>query len=103
MINEEAPGVYSIPHSAADGKNVIIFGDTSAIAVDVGTYPEEGLEMADFIRDKGYKANRVIITHGHRDHILGGEAFHGSDVYAPYENTCRNSTTNSTTRHTVGP
>ena len=85
MINEEVPGIYSVPHSAAEGKNVIIFGQESAIAVDVGTYPEEGQEMADFIREKGYEPNRVIITHGHRDHILGGEVFHGADVYAPHK------------------
>ena len=85
MIQEEAPGIYSVPHSAAEGKNVIILGETSAIAVDVGTFPEEGQEMADFISDKGYEAKRVIITHGHRDHILGGECFHGADVFAPHK------------------
>ena len=85
MITEEAPGIFSVPHSAAEGKNVIVLGEKTAIAVDVGTHPEEGQLMADFIRQRGYTPNRVIITHGHRDHILGGHAFRGSDVYAPRE------------------
>lgn len=83
MIVEEAPGIFSVSHSASDGKNVIVFGEKTAVAIDVGTYPEEGQQMADFIRERGFTPNRVIITHGHRDHILGGEAFHGSDVFAP--------------------
>lgn len=85
MIVEEAPGIFSVPHSAAEGKNVIVFGEKTAIAVDVGAYPEEGRQMADFISARGYKPNRVIITHGHHDHILGGEAFRGADVFAPHK------------------
>lgn len=83
MIVEEAPGIFSAPHSTAEGKNVIVLGEQAAIAIDVGALPEEGRLMADFIRERGYDANRVIITHGHRDHILGGEVFRGADVYAP--------------------
>lgn len=83
MIHEEAPGIYSVPHSAAEGKNVIVFSKSMAIAIDVGTFPEEGEMLANFIREKGYEPNKVIITHGHRDHILGGEVFQGSDIYAP--------------------
>ena len=82
MIVEEAPGIFSVPHSAAEGKNVIVLGTKAAVVIDVGTYPEEGRQMADFIIARGYTPNRVIITHGHRDHILGGEAFRGSDVFA---------------------
>ena len=83
MIVEEAPGIFSVPHSAAEGKNVIVLGRETAFAIDVGTHPEEGRQMADFIRARGYSPNRVILTHGHRDHILGGEAFRGADVFAP--------------------
>ena len=83
MIVEEAPGIFSVPHSAVEGKNVIVLGEETAFAIDVGTYPEEGRQMADFISARGYTPNRVIITHGHRDHILGGDAFRGADVFAP--------------------
>ena len=27
MIVEEAPGIFSVPHSAAEGKNVIALGE----------------------------------------------------------------------------
>ena len=83
MIVEESRGIFSVPHSAAEGKNVIVLGQKAAVAIDVGAYPEEGRQMADFIRERGYTPNRVIITHGHRDHILGGEDFLGADVYGP--------------------
>ncbi|MDE2859827.1 MAG: MBL fold metallo-hydrolase [Chloroflexota bacterium] len=85
MIVEEARGIFSVPHSAAEGKNVIVLGEEAAFAIDVGTFPEEGRRMADFISARGYRPNRVIITHGHRDHILGGDAFRGADVFAPHK------------------
>jgi glyoxylase-like metal-dependent hydrolase (beta-lactamase superfamily II) len=81
-IQEVAPGIFATDHRVADGKNGIIFGQRGAIAVDVGTYPEEGQVMADFIRQQSYEPNRVLLTHGHGDHILGGAAFAGAEVYA---------------------
>ena len=81
-IQEVAPGIYATDHRVADGKNAVILGERGALAVDVGTYPEEGQIMADFIRQQGYTPDRVILTHGHGDHILGGAAFVGSEVYA---------------------
>jgi glyoxylase-like metal-dependent hydrolase (beta-lactamase superfamily II) len=81
-IQEVAPGIFASDHRVADGKNGIIFGARGALAVDVGTYPEEGQIMADFIRQQNYAPDRVILTHGHGDHILGGAAFAGGEVYA---------------------
>ena len=81
-VKEVAPGIFASDHRVADGKNGIILGERGALAIDVGTYPEEGQVMADFIRQRGYTHDRVILTHGHGDHILGGAAFAGSEVYA---------------------
>jgi glyoxylase-like metal-dependent hydrolase (beta-lactamase superfamily II) len=76
-VTEVLPGLYTSDHQVAEGKNAIILGERGALAVDVGTYPEEGQIMADFIRSQGYTPNRVILTHGHGDHVLGGAAFAG--------------------------
>jgi cyclase len=90
-VTEVLPGLYTSDHQVAEGKNAIILGERGALAVDVGTYPEEGQIMADFIRSQGYTPNRVILTHGHGDHVLGGAAFAGSEVYARIEtpDVCR--------------
>jgi cyclase len=82
MITEQAPGIYSVEHSTAEGKNAVIIGSRVALVVDCGKHPEEGQAMADFIRAQGYTPDRVILTHGHDDHILGGQVFAGSDVFA---------------------
>lgn len=82
MITELCPGIYSVDHSVAEGKNGIVLTQRGAIAIDVGLKPEEGQAMADFIRQCGYEPNRVILTHGHSDHVLGGAAFDGAEVYA---------------------
>jgi glyoxylase-like metal-dependent hydrolase (beta-lactamase superfamily II) len=82
MITEIAPGVFSADHSIAEGKNGIILGSRVALVIDVGTYPEEGQAMADFIRARGREANRVVLTHGHYDHVLGGAVFRGLEVFA---------------------
>jgi glyoxylase-like metal-dependent hydrolase (beta-lactamase superfamily II) len=38
--------------------------------------------MAGFIQARGGKPNRLILTHGHGDHILGGAAFAGAEIFA---------------------
>ncbi|HLA42294.1 MAG TPA: MBL fold metallo-hydrolase [Aggregatilineales bacterium] len=81
-ITEVAPGIFSFAHRVADGKNAIILGERGAVAVDVCMHSDEGQAMADFIRSKGFQPNRVILTHGHSDHVLGGAAFRGAEVFA---------------------
>lgn len=81
-INEVAPGIYSFDHDRADGKNAIIIGQRKVVAVDVGDSNVVGQGMADFIRSQGRQPDVVILTHGHDDHVLGGAAFAGSEVYA---------------------
>jgi glyoxylase-like metal-dependent hydrolase (beta-lactamase superfamily II) len=82
MFTELAPGVYSVATRFVDGTNGIIVGKRGALAVDVGYYPDEGSATADFIRALGRLPNRVVLTHGHSDHVLGGAAFAGADVFA---------------------
>ncbi|MDP6699848.1 MAG: MBL fold metallo-hydrolase, partial [Candidatus Latescibacteria bacterium] len=82
MFAQIAPGVYSAGHQVAEGKNAIVFGARGALAIDGGTYPQEGQAMADFIRGKGCEPLRLALTHGHADHVLGAGALAGGEVYA---------------------
>ncbi|MCZ6636459.1 MAG: MBL fold metallo-hydrolase, partial [bacterium] len=81
MFTEEAPGVYSVASRFVDGKNGIVVGERGAVAVDGSNYEEEGQAMADFIRGQGFEPNRLMLTHGHGDHILGAGPLAGGDVY----------------------
>ena len=38
--------------------------------------------MADFIRGKGFEPNRMMLTHGHGDHIWGGKPLAMGEVFA---------------------
>jgi len=82
VFTEIGPGVYSVAHRFVDGKNGIVFGTRRAVAIDVCNYPDEGEAMATFICDHGFPADRVILTHGHGDHVLGGPVFAGGEVFA---------------------
>jgi glyoxylase-like metal-dependent hydrolase (beta-lactamase superfamily II) len=82
MITEIIPGVYAVDHAVAEGKNAIIVGTRAVWAIDAGTHPHEGQEMADFIRGLNRPADRLIYTHGHGDHALGSAAFHGAEIVA---------------------
>ncbi len=82
MATEIAPGVFTTDHQVADGKNAIIFGARRALAIDTGTYPEEGQEMVDFIRAQGRAPDLLVLTHGHGDHVLGSAPFKGAEVVA---------------------
>ena len=81
MFREEAPGVYSVASRFVDGKNGIVVGKRGAIAVDGSNYDDEGQAMADFIREQGFEPDRLMLTHGHGDHILGAGPLAGGDVY----------------------
>jgi len=82
MITEIDEGVFSAPHSIAEGKNAIIFGCQSALAIDCGLLESEGQAMAEFIRAKNFAVDKLALTHCHNDHILGGKAFEGAVVFA---------------------
>lgn len=82
MFSEVADGVFSVDSRFVEGKNGIILGRRGALTVDVGLYPDEGQAMADFVRSKGWQPDRVVLTHGHHDHVLGGVAYQGAEVFA---------------------
>lgn len=82
MFMEVAPGVFTVEHRVAEGKNGIIFGRRIALAIDSGNEPDEGRAMAEFIRARGMPPDRLALTHGHGDHVLGGAALAGGEVFA---------------------
>jgi glyoxylase-like metal-dependent hydrolase (beta-lactamase superfamily II) len=82
MFEEIAAGIFSAEHQVAEGKNAIVFGRRSALAIDGGTYEKEGRAMADFICDKGYQPDLLALTHGHGDHVLGAKPLAAGEVYA---------------------
>lgn len=82
MFTEEVPGVYSVASRFVDGKNGIILGERGAIAVDCSNYEDEAQAMVDFIREKGYDRQDIVLTHGHGDHILGAKPLLGGQVFA---------------------
>lgn len=83
MFTELATGVWSYANRFVDGKCGIVVGKRCALAVDACYYPDEAQAMADFIRAQDCEPNRVALTHGHSDHVLGGlPAFAGAEVFA---------------------
>jgi cyclase len=82
MFTEEASGVFSVASRFVDGMNGIVVGERAALAIDCSNYEDEGQAMADFIRDKGFEPNRLVLTHGHGDHIWGGKPLKSGEVFA---------------------
>ncbi|MBT3602803.1 MAG: MBL fold metallo-hydrolase [Candidatus Latescibacteria bacterium] len=82
MFTEEASGVFGVASRFVDGKNGIVVGERAALAIDCSNYEDEGQAMADFIRDKGFAPDRLVLTHGHGDHIWGGKPLKSGDVFA---------------------
>lgn len=82
MFTELAPGIFSVESRFVDGKNGIVIGERAALAIDGSNYPDEGQTMADFIRSHGHEPERLLLTHGHNDHILGAGPLAGGEVFA---------------------
>jgi cyclase len=82
MFEEIATGVFSVDHQVVEGKNGVVLGRRGAVAIDGGNYPEEGQAVAEFLHARGYAPRRLVLTHGHGDHILGGGALADGEVFA---------------------
>lgn len=82
MFEELRPGIFSVDHRVADGKNGVIFGRRAALALDGGIDPAEGEATAEFLCDRGRPPDRLALTHGHGDHILGAAALARGEVFA---------------------
>jgi glyoxylase-like metal-dependent hydrolase (beta-lactamase superfamily II) len=74
--------VFSVASRFVDGMYGIVVGERAALAIDCSNYEDEGQAMADFIRDKGFEPNRLVLTHGHGDHIWGGKPLKSGEVFA---------------------
>ncbi len=82
IFAEVAPGVFSASGDYVDNKNGIVRGTRCALAIDGGNDPEDGQAMADHIRQLGGTPDRLALTHGQGDHILGAAALAQGEVYA---------------------
>ncbi|MFJ2820659.1 MBL fold metallo-hydrolase [Streptomyces toxytricini] len=60
----------------------LVVGDDSVLIVDPGSSVREGaLLRAEAERLTGRHVTHIAFTHGHFDHVLGGAAFAGAEVY----------------------
>ena len=82
MFQEVASGVYAVYNRFVEGKAGIVVGSHGALALDACNYADEGASMAAFIREQGFPVDRLALTHGHGDHILGADAFVGAQIIA---------------------
>jgi cyclase len=81
VFTEEAPGVFSVASRFVDGMNGVIVGKRGAMAIDCSNYVDEGQAMADFVRERGFETNDIVLTHGHGDHILGAEPLKSGQIF----------------------
>ncbi|MGW6708553.1 MBL fold metallo-hydrolase [Streptomyces sp. NPDC054956] len=62
----------------------LVVGDDSALLIDPGSCLREGAQVrAEAERLAGRRVTHIAFTHGHFDHVLGGAAFAGAEVYGP--------------------
>lgn len=77
-----APGAWAVDQSVVEGKNGVVVGRHRAIAIDTGNNIEDGRAMVDALRAAGYGPDRLILTHGHGDHVRGSGSFVGAEIFA---------------------
>ncbi|MFC1526830.1 MBL fold metallo-hydrolase, partial [Candidatus Latescibacterota bacterium] len=81
-MTDVASGIYTLDHEVVDGHTAVVVGTRAALAVDAGPEPELGEATADLIRRCGHTPTRLVLTHGHGDHVMGGAPLAGGEVFA---------------------
>ncbi|MFI5862570.1 MBL fold metallo-hydrolase [Streptomyces sp. NPDC051546] len=62
----------------------LVVGEDSALLIDPGSSLREGAQVrAEAERLAGRRVTHLAFTHGHFDHVLGGAAFAGAEIYGP--------------------
>jgi glyoxylase-like metal-dependent hydrolase (beta-lactamase superfamily II) len=77
-----APGVWAVDQSVVEGKNGVVVGRERAVAIDTGNSEADGQAMVDALRAVGHGPDRLILTHGHGDHVRGSGPFRGGEIFA---------------------
>lgn len=80
--SEVAPGLLIVETQVANGKAGVIAGTEVALAVDAGIDDVEGAAVLAAAESLGRDDIRLVYTHGHVDHALGGTAFVRRPIYA---------------------
>ncbi len=76
------PGIFSVDHQVAEGKNGIIIGQHRVLVIDACNSPAEARILAGFIQARGRAPDYLVFTHGHGDHVLGSIVFKDTEVIA---------------------
>jgi glyoxylase-like metal-dependent hydrolase (beta-lactamase superfamily II) len=82
VFTEIVPGIFSVDHQIAEGKNGIVIGQRRVLVIDACNSPEEAQAMTDFIRARERRPDLLVFTHGHGDHVLGSGIFAEAEVIA---------------------
>jgi glyoxylase-like metal-dependent hydrolase (beta-lactamase superfamily II) len=82
VVEEVAPGVFAVDQSIVEGKNGVVVGRRAALAIDTGNSDDDARGLVEVLREQGHGPARLVLTHGHGDHILGGGLFRGAEVFA---------------------
>jgi cyclase len=82
MVEVVAPGVFAVDQSVVEGKNGVVVGRRGALAIDTGSSDDDARALVEVLREQGFGPDRLVLTHGHGDHILGGRLFEDAEVFA---------------------